>query len=100
MQRTADHDVQLGGCAARSYVAACRWAGSWLDAFDRGDQAAISRAQEMLDEIPAWPEFASGGITNLLRTRAEGARRGSPALFQQDYDINCAGASPVGPGGG
>ncbi len=83
-----------------AFVAACQWTGYWLDAFDRGDRAAMSRAQEVLDEIPAWPEFASGGITNLLRTRADGARQGNPALFQQDYDINCAGASPVGPGGG
>lgn len=83
-----------------AFVAACQWTGYWLDAFDRGDRTAMGRAQAVLDEIPAWPEFASGGITNLLRTRAEGARQGNPAMFQQDYDINCAGASPVGPGGG
>lgn len=83
-----------------AFVAACQWTGYWLDAFDRGDRAALSRAQAVLDEIRTWPEFASGGISNLLRTRAEGARQGNPALLQQDYDINCAGASPVGQGGG
>ncbi len=53
----------------------------------------MSAAQAVLDDIPTWPALVAsdgGGLVDVLRRRAEGARAGNPDLFLGDYQLNCS----------
>lgn len=74
------------------YVAACQWTGYWLEGYGTNDGGQMSRAQKMLDDIPTWPALVAsdgGGVMEMLRRRAEGARTANPGLFMQEYQLNC-----------
>lgn len=84
--------TEAGIRSSLSYVAACSWTGYWLDGFHRSDPATMAAAQAVLDQIPTWPalvESDGGGVVDALRRRADGARAKDPALFADDYGLNC-----------
>lgn len=79
-------------------TAACAWTGYWLAGYKRGDEAQKSAALTVLEQIPTWPALVAsdgGGVIDSLETRAEGARTNRPALFMQDYQVNCTGELPM-----
>ena len=50
------------------FVAACRWTGHWLEGYQAQNAGQMSRAQEVLDDIPTWPALIGsdgGGVTPL-----------------------------------
>lgn len=83
-----EDETSLAGTMA--FVAACDWAGSWLD----GNSAERSRATEILAELPGWPHLtavAGESTINYLRLVAQAAERGDHEFVHSWFTANACG---------
>lgn len=92
--------TESGITAALSVDAACQWTAYWVDAYRTSDAAAMARAESVLRAIPDWPAVVAsdptGNVRALLRRRAAGATAHDPAVFTDEFHINCP--AQAGPG--
>jgi len=87
-------EEEQGLAATLAYNAWCQWSGRWIDGALNGDKDQQREAQEVMAEVPSWPQLIavddSGTTTAALARIAAAAADGDVDTVVYDYQVNCS----------